>query len=159
MSRAMTSVRILLSCLATAASFTAPGSPWVQAAARRASPPQAAAVPADNVTPLFGQILVDLQSKPSTTTAGILLPTCFEDDDEIETFAKPEPRAGTIVAMGPGAITKSGDTAPMPPLSVGQKVVVAPTAGMRIQEEGKLLRDSTLFLFEAQDIWASCEDN
>ena len=109
------------------------------------------------MTPMTDQILVDLQSIPSETKGGVLLPTAFEDDDEFEQLLSPEVRAGVVVAIGPGAWKKDGEArSPMPDVKVGQKIIVSPTAGIRLQQEGKTVRESTMFLFEARDIWAVC---
>jgi co-chaperonin GroES (HSP10) len=125
----------------------------------RVLPPQAYASTIESgeeLQPLEDHIVIDLQSAPSATVAGILLPTVFEDEQEDEAFAKPEPRAGTVLAVGPGALTKNGNRAPMPDIKVGQKVVVGPKAGIRIQLKDKPLRESTIFLFKAEEIWAVC---
>ena len=59
--------------------------------------------------PLLDYVLVDLQSVPSATEAGILLPTVyyeFEEKNE-EAFVAPKPRAGTrvaVVAPGPAGL-------------------------------------------------------
>ena len=44
----------------------------------------------------------------------------------------------------------------MPDIKVWQKVVVGPKAGIRIQLKDKPLRESTIFLFKAEEIWAVC---
>ena len=125
----------------------------------RVLPPQAYASTIESgeqLQPLDDHIVIDLQSAPSATVAGILLPTVFEDEQEDEAFAKAEPRAGTVLAVGPGALTTNGNRAPMPDIMVGQKVVVGPKAGIRIQLKDKPLRESTIFLFKAEEIWAVC---
>ena len=55
-------------------------------------------------------------------------------------------------------ILAGGTRAPMPDIAVGQKVVVGPARGIRIAEQGKLARESTTYLFHADEIWASCEE-
>lgn len=84
------------------------------------------------------------------------MPTVFQDEHEDDLFVKPEPRAGVVLAVGPGSITKNGQNAAMPALVPGQKVVVAPTAGIRVPLKGKPVQDSTVFIFNAEDIWAKC---
>ena len=118
---------------------------------------RACTVPVERLQPLNDYILVDLQSIPSQTATGVLLPTAFEDDNEDVAFNKPECRVGTVVAVGDGALTLDGARAPMPDISVGQKVLVSPAVGTRLQEEGKSMRDSTHFLFTAEEIWAAIE--
>ena len=157
--RAIT-VGLVLAFASSCTCFSVGFMPLRAGAPRRVLSPQAAQdlgiVTGQELKPLGDSIVIDLQSVPSTTQAGILLPTVFEDEDEDDAFVKPEPRAGTVLAVGPGALTKDGARAPMPSLASGQKVVVAPTAGTRIPLDGRPLRESTIFLFKAEDIWASC---
>ena len=112
---------------------------------------------ADVVAPLNDHILVDLQSVPSQTTTGILLPTAFLDDEEDDAFAAPEPRAGTILAIGPGRVSEDGTKIPMPDLKVGQKIVVGPSKGEQLKLENVADSESTLFLFRPDEIWGPCE--
>ena len=60
-------------------------------------------------------ILVDLQVVPEASSGGILLPTVNYDFDEKneEAFVAPKPRAGTVVAVGPGARTSPILTSPL----------------------------------------------
>jgi co-chaperonin GroES (HSP10) len=112
----------------------------------------------DAIEPLNDQILVDLQSIPSQTEVGILLPTVFLDDDEDDAFLAPEPRAGTIVSVGPGRTAGDGTTIPMPDLKVGQKIVVGPAKGKRVKLDGQLESEATLFLFTPDEIWGPCSE-
>lgn len=99
-------------------------------------------------------VLVDLQSVPSSTEAGILLPTVFFDVEEKneEAFVKAEPRAGTVVAWGPGRLSYDGSTLiPMPPLSVGQKIVCGAEKGERVVLDGESMGDATHYLFRIDE--------
>lgn len=109
----------------------------------------------DVITPLGDYILVDLQSIPSQTEVGILLPTTFMNEFDDAEFLKPECRAGVVKAMGPGAMLEDSTRAPMPDFKVGQKVIVGPEKGERVQLDGQSLQESTLFLFKAEEIWSS----
>ena len=117
----------------------------------------------EGYTPLGNQILVDLQSLPSETKAGILLPTVYADDAPAEfvgddVFRTPEVQAGVVIAMGPGLVAEDGSRVPMPPIAVGQKVIVAadPNAGEKCLLDGVAARDNTLFLYTPENIWAAC---
>ena len=105
------------------------------------------------MTALGDMVLVDLLNVPAKTAKGILMPTVFQDDDEDDAFVKPAPRVGTIVSVGPGRVGKDGQLVPMPPISVGQKVVVGTSKGERVQLDGESLQESTLFLFTAEEVW------
>eukprot|EP00325_Prymnesiales_sp_UTEX-LB-985_P024851 CAMPEP_0174720764 /NCGR_PEP_ID=MMETSP1094-20130205/34413_1 /TAXON_ID=156173 /ORGANISM="Chrysochromulina brevifilum, Strain UTEX LB 985" /LENGTH=164 /DNA_ID=CAMNT_0015921305 /DNA_START=9 /DNA_END=503 /DNA_ORIENTATION=+ len=136
-----------------------PQSAAASAAHRRTdAAPRCVSVPVERMVPMYDQVLVDLQIVPSKTVAGVLLPTAFTDEETFDQFVKPEPRVGTVVAVGPGAVANDGTRGWMPPIAVGSKVVVAPTAGQRLQQEGKALRESTVFLFEVGDLWGTCEE-
>ncbi len=110
--------------------------------------------------PLGDQVLVDLQSMPSETAGGLLLPTVFQDRLEggftDDNFVEPEPRSGLIVAVGPGAPDDNGKPVPVT-LKVGQKVVVGPTGGQKVMEKGKSAADCTTFLFREEEIWTTCD--
>lgn len=95
------------------------------------------------------------QSIPSQTEVGILLPTTFMNEFDDAEFLKPECRAGVVKAMGPGAMLEDSTRAPMPDFKVGQKVIVGPEKGERVQLDGQSLQESTLFLFKAEEIWSS----
>ena len=147
---------ILVLTLATHSSCLALGSARTHLHSCRTPPPYASVDSGEKLVPLADYLVVDLQSVPSATQAGVLLPTVFQDDQEDDAFVKPEPRAGTVLAVGPGIRTRDGEYASMPAISTGQKVVVAPTAGVRVPLEGRPLRESTIFLFKADEIWAMC---
>jgi co-chaperonin GroES (HSP10) len=117
-----------------------------------------ASIPAAEVMrPLNDMILVKLQSIPSQTKAGILLPTVFENEDEADEFVAPAMRVGTVVAFGPGRLAEDGTTVPMPPIAAGQQVVVGTGKGERVQLEGQSLQESTHFLFKADEVWFGCD--
>ena len=147
---------LLLGALAGAAGFVlgvGPAAP--HCAAARASP--LATATQSKCAPLYDQILVSLQSAPAETKAGILLPSAFVDEETFDQFAKPEPRMGTIVAMGPGAVNEANERLPMPDLRVGQEVLIATATGVRVEEEGKPLRESTLHLFKPNEVWCKVD--
>ena len=139
----------------------APHAGATAACARRALSPRAAVeMPVDKLTPLTNHVIVQLQREPDATLSGVLLPSVFDEDDDpnfqAAAFVTPKPRVGTVLAVGPGLLKTDGSRAPMPDIAEGQKVVVGPSLGTRLQEEGRPLRESTLFLFEAEEIWAVC---
>lgn len=126
--------------------------------ARRAPAPQGAegSLPtvADGIVPLHDYVLVDLQSEPDKSLGGILLPTVYEDvaEKNDEAFVKPQPRAGTIVAIGPGRRSNNGkQVIPMPPFKVGQKVVVGAEKGERVQLDGQSVAEATHYLFRTEE--------
>lgn len=80
------------------------------------------------------------------------MPTTFMNEFDDAEFTLPEVRAGVVVAVGPGALASDGSTIPMPPLEIGQKIVVGPTKGDRVQLEGQSLQEATLYLFKAEDV-------
>lgn len=92
------------------------------------------------------------QSVPDATNVGILLPTTFHNEFDDAEFLAPECRTGTVVAMGPGRLAKDGSRVPMPPLEIGQKVVVGPAKGERVELFGQSLQDSTHFLFTPEEV-------
>lgn len=151
---------LVLASLPSAAGYALGGrAPAARRGAVRA-PPLAmgsTAVPANDIQPMYDQILVSLETAPAETAAGILLPSAFVDEETFDQFAKPEPRVGTIVAMGPGGLMEDGSRVPMPPLSVGQEVLIATAAGERVEEQGKPLRESTLYLFRPEEIWCKID--
>jgi len=120
----------------------------------RTLPPRATLLDGEQLVPLNDHIVCDMEVVPSATQAGILLPTTFTDEDNefLSAFAKPEPKAGTVLAVGPGALTDGGKRVP-PAITVGSRVIVAPTAGIRVPLEGKPLTESSIFCFTAEDVW------
>jgi len=115
---------------------------------------------ADIVKPLQDFVLIDLQTVPSESAGGILLPTVFfsEEEKNEEAFVTPEPRAGTVVAVGPGRMSIDMKTRiPMPPLQIGQKVVVGAGRGEKVLLEGQLAQEGNLYLFRADELLGYCE--
>ena len=112
-----------------------------------------------SITVLFSlpaqlSLLILTSSEPASTLAGILLPTVYEDVSEKndEAFVKPEPRAGTIVAVGPGRRTGNGNAViPMPPLKVGQRVIVGADRGERVVLKGQAVSEATHYLFRTEE--------
>jgi len=160
-------VTVLAALLHEAAGFAlhtaAPRGTFTPYAAARAPAPiaeETMPASASSIVPLQDYVLVDLQSVPSATEVGILLPTVYYDFEEKneEVFVKPKPRAGTVVAVGPGR--RSGDGCviiPMPPLTVGQKVVVGADKGEKVVLDGEAARESTHFLFRVEELFGYCE--
>lgn len=106
------------------------------------------------MSPMQDFVLVDLQVVPSATTTGILLPNVFYDEAEKneEMFVKPKPRAGKVVAMGPGRMQGDGNgRLPMPQLEIGQKVVVGAESGEKVVLDGQSEADATHFLFRVDE--------
>ena len=89
---------------------------------------------------------------PDATNAGILLPTTFMNQFDDAEFLLPECRAGVVVALGPGRLAPDGSRIPMPPISVGQKVIVGPAKGERVELYGQSLQESSLFLFTPEEV-------
>lgn len=93
------------------------------------------------------------QSIPDSTNAGILLPTTFMNEFDDAEFLLPECRAGTVVALGPGRLAPDGVTRiAMPDIQVGQKVIVGPAKGERVELYGQSLQESTHFLFTPEEV-------
>ena len=155
---------MLCALLGAAAGFalhSASRSP-VAPAAVRATAPLLAEMPgsASKITPLQDYVLVDLQSVPSATDTGILLPTVFFDEAEKneESFIQPKPRAGTIVAIGPGRRSNDGNVVvPMPDLKVGMKVVVGADQGERVILDGETTQDASHYLFKVNELFGNCD--
>ena len=134
------------------------------AAAARAPPPLAKGMTmpstATSLKPLQDYVLVDLQSVPAESEGGILLPTvyyAFEEKNE-EVFVDPGPRAGTVVAFGPGRRSNDGKAiCPMPPLKVGQKIVVGRQMGEKVVLDGESNAEATHYLFRIDELVGYCE--
>ena len=114
---------LLAMALHGAAGFALPAGSLRTLSAAPRSPHPSAQMPstAAGIKPMQDYVLVDLQSVPSATSSGVLLPTVYFDGTEKndEAFIAPEPRAGTVVAVGPGRRSWDGNVLiPMPPLRV-----------------------------------------
>ena len=147
---------LLAMALHGAAGFALPAGSLRTLSAAPRSPLPSAQMPstAAGIKPMQDYVLVDLQSVPSATSSGVLLPTVYFDGTEKndEAFIAPEPRAGTVVAVGPGRRSWDGNVViPMPPLSVGQKVVVGADRGERVVLEGESASEATHFLFKINE--------
>jgi chaperonin GroES len=90
--------------------------------------------------PLHNRVLVKRDPVTNTSAGGILLPT---DKDDW--------RTGTVVALGPGRVSKIGTLIPID-LVVGDKVLFGRYAGTDIASEGEELT----LLFD-EDIWSVSE--
>ena len=115
---------------------------------------------AKSITPLQDYVLVDLQAVPSTTDSGIMLPTVFYDFEEKneESFVQAKPRAGKVVAVGPGRRSYDGDKIlPMPQLVPGQTVVVGADLGERVVLDGEATNDATHYLFRVEELFGYCD--
>lgn len=165
---------VLASTLAVAAGFAVPSLPssplarcgGLASAHARGRTPTADAIPrppsAEACIPLLDNILVEIETVPSETAAGILLPTVYADEapdeftgDEISVYAD-EARAATVVTMGPGLTAEDGTTVPMPQLTAGQRVIIAPRSGEPVRLEGQSPAESTLVLVKPWQLWGAC---
>ena len=82
------------------------------------------------LNPLADRLLIDPDPVPDRTAGGIHIPD----------LAKDKPSVGTVVAVGPGEVTKDGRLIP-PYLSVGDRVVYGKYAGSDVDgEDGKTYR-------------------
>jgi len=78
------------------------------------------------VRPLFDRVLVARTDEPTRSRGGLFLP---------ET-AKEKPLQGTILAVGSGRVSNSGDVTPLQ-VKVGDKVAFGKYAGTEIEIEGE----------------------
>ena len=75
-----------------------------------------------------------------------------ESEKNEEAFVKPEPRAGTVVSWGPGRLSEDGkELIPMPPLSVGQKIICGAEKGERVVLDGQSVGEATHYLFRVDE--------
>ncbi len=87
--------------------------------------------------PLHDNVLVKRTEEEETSSGGIIL----------SGSAKEKPSQGEVVAVGPGKLTKSGDSAPMN-VSVGDTVIFGQYGGNEIKlngEEYLILSESDIF--------------
>lgn len=83
---------------------------------------------------VFNTIIVKPQEEQETTYGSIVVPD----------LGKEKGLRGTIVSVGPGSYTITGDFI-KPSLQIGQKVILPPIGPVKIEEEG-------------QEYW-SCQEN
>jgi chaperonin GroES len=93
----------------------------------------------EKLRPLNTRVIVRPDDPDSRSKGGIIIP------DQ----AKVKPAAGTLVAMGPGMLMRSGARWPMPDLKESYRVVYSQYAGVELEIDGKIhmvLRDDDLML-------------
>ena len=67
-------------------------------------------------------------------------------------YAGTKPRAGTVVAVGPGARSFDGNKMiPMPPIKPGMKVVAGANRGEKVVLEGQSEQEATHYLFRVDE--------
>lgn len=80
---------------------------------------------ATKITPLGDRVVLKRVEAEDKTAGGIILPDS----------AKEKPREGTVIAVGPGAQTKSGERAPMS-VKVKERVLFSSYAGTEVNIDG-----------------------
>lgn len=136
----------LLLCLLPSAWALLLGSHRPFARGRGCSPRAAQGVPR-TLQPLRDHVLVEISSVPVETAAGILLPTMFETDDDFDVARSLEVRKGLVIAVGPSSSDQKGDVTPSS-VAPGDVVIVGPRGGIKLQEEGKSVSESSLYMFK-----------
>jgi chaperonin GroES len=91
-----------------------------------------------NIKPLEDRILVRPQEGEETTASGIVIPDT----------AKEKPQEGTVLAVGPGKRSDTGDLIPMD-VKAGDRVVYSKYGGTEIKLEGE-----ELLILSARDVLA-----
>ena len=91
---------------------------------------------ATNIKPLEDRILVRPEEGQETTVSGIVIPDT----------AKEKPQEGTILAIGPGKRSDTGDLIPMD-VKEGDKVVYSKYGGTEITVDGE-----DLLILSARDV-------
>jgi chaperonin GroES len=149
---------LLALCVASAVAFSPPasialGRLGTPVRARMSTPPQ-------DLKPMHDQVLVDLQSEPTVTEYGLLLPTVYSErleggftDDQ---FVEKKPRAGVILAVGPGKLAEDTGKLIPPAVKAGQRCVVGPTGGIPVPQEGE--SEEELFIFREEQIWGIVDE-
>jgi chaperonin GroES len=90
------------------------------------------------IKPLEDRILVRPEESEETTISGIVIPDT----------AKEKPQEGTVLAVGPGKRSDTGDVIPMD-VSEGDRVVYSKYGGTEIKLEGE-----DLLILSARDVLA-----
>ena len=93
---------------------------------------------ATNIRPLEDRILVRPEEGQETTVSGIVIPDT----------AKEKPQEGTILAIGPGKRSDSGELIPMD-VSVGDRVMYSKYGGTEIKVDG-----DELLILSSRDVLA-----
>ena len=91
-----------------------------------------------NIKPLEDRILVRPEEGDETTASGIVIPDT----------AKEKPQEGTVLAVGPGKRSDTGDLIPMD-VKEGDRVVYSKYGGTEIKLEGE-----ELLILSARDVLA-----
>ena len=91
-----------------------------------------------NIKPLEDRILVRPEEGEETTASGIVIPDT----------AKEKPQEGTVLAVGPGKRSDTGELIPMD-VSEGDRVVYSKYGGTEIKLEGE-----DLLILSARDVLA-----
>ncbi len=94
---------------------------------------------ATNIKPLEDRILVRPEEGQETTVSGIVIPDT----------AKEKPQEGTVLAIGPGKRSDSGDLIPMD-VSVGDRVMYSKYGGTEITIDGE-----ELLILTSRDVLAT----
>jgi chaperonin GroES len=91
-----------------------------------------------NIKPLEDRILVRPEEGEETTVSGIVIPDT----------AKEKPQEGTVLAVGPGKRSDSGELIPVD-VSEGDRVIYSKYGGTEIKIEGE-----DLLILSARDVLA-----
>lgn len=91
-----------------------------------------------NLKPLGDRVVVKADEAETTTASGLYLAK--------ET--KEKPQTGTVLAVGPGKLGKTGEYLPMP-VAEGDRVVYGKFAGTEISVDGK-----DVLILRADDLYA-----
>ncbi|HEX2195376.1 MAG TPA: co-chaperone GroES [Actinomycetota bacterium] len=93
---------------------------------------------ATNIKPLEDRILVRPEEGQETTVSGIVIPDT----------AKEKPQEGTVLAIGPGKRSDTGELIPMD-VSVGDRVMYSKYGGTEIKVDG-----DELLILSSRDVLA-----
>lgn len=96
-----------------------------------------------NIKPLEDRVLVQIVEAETTTASGLVIPDS----------AKEKPQEATVVAVGPGRLTDSGDRIPAD-VTVGDTVVFSRYGGTELKYDGQ-----EYLLLNQRDILAVVTDN
>ncbi|KAL1511436.1 hypothetical protein AB1Y20_006235 [Prymnesium parvum] len=120
----------------------------------RAPSPRAQVGVSRDIQPLRDNVLVEISTVPVATAMGILLPTMYETDDDFDVARDLEVRKGTVLAVGPGSFNQKGELTPVTNVKPGDTVIVGPRGGVKLQEAGKTVAESSLYMFTADQLWS-----
>ncbi|MQY19017.1 co-chaperone GroES [Nocardia macrotermitis] len=91
-----------------------------------------------NIKPLEDKILVQAGEAETTTASGLVIPDT----------AKEKPQEGTVIAVGPGRVTDTGDRIPVD-VKEGDTVIYSKYGGTEIKYDG-----SEYLILSARDVLA-----